>query len=327
MDPVTGAMLVGGGATVIGGLMGADAQNRARRAALEAAARGVAQFEGIDVPTVAEQSLILQTPDLVGTYDPLLEQILSLGPSAMEGVSTDPLLAQAQLDSLLGLQDIAQGGLTEADMAASRDIQRQVGQSSEARRQAILQNMAERGVLGSGMELAAQLQGEQQATDQQAKASDELIRQAQARALQGLTASGNMASQMRTQEFGEKSDVARAQDIINQFNTANQQQTQQRNVAEQNRAQQANLLARQAQEDQRAQLANQQQQYNKQLIQQQYQNQMDLARARANAYAGQGQIQNQAGQQQAQQIGGIASGIANIAGAYMGAQNQRKQAG
>lgn len=327
MDPLTAGLLVGGATTIGSGLMGADQAKQGQRAAKEAAMRALAEYAGISIPTIAEQSLILQNPDLVGLYNPDQEQLFNLANSSMEGISTDPLLEQQQMQSLGLLGEVAQGGLTEGDKAASRDIQREVGQNAEARRQAILQNMAQRGTLGSGMELAAQLQGQQQAADMQAKASDALQQQAQARALQAMTQSGNMAGQIRSQQFGEKSDVARAQDAIKQFNTANQQNVSSRNTQEQNRAQQSNLAAKQAQENARAQLANQQQQYNKQLLQQQFNNQMQLGQSRANAHMGVGSAAQAAANQNAQIIGGVGSGIANIAGSYFAGQAQQKKPG
>jgi hypothetical protein len=53
-----------------------------------------------------------------------------------------------------------------------REINRDVNQQSRARQKSILNEMAQRGVLGSGMELAAQLKGEQADTSRAAEASD-----------------------------------------------------------------------------------------------------------------------------------------------------------
>lgn len=311
------AAAIAGGATIGSALIGANQAKKGREAAMNAANQAAAQFANVDLPDVEKMKLALQNPELIGEYAPLLEQYLNLQPSAMENISVDQALKDEQMKALLGLSDIAEGGLTEGDKAAARDIQREVNQNAEARRQAILQNMAQRGTLGSGMELAAQLSSAQQAADQQSRAGDVLAQQAQARALQALQQSGALAGQVRGQEFGEQAQVAQAKDAINQWNTANQQNVAARNVAAQNQAQQQNLANRQALEAQRAQTANQQQIHNKGLLQQQFQNEMQRASGLAGAYQTQGQVAQAGANAQAQMIGGIGSGIGNIAGAFI----------
>lgn len=322
IDPMTAGLIGSGVATIGSGLIGGNQIAKGQDAAKQAAMRALAEYAGINIPTIAEQSLILQNPDLVGLMAPELEQIINMGPSAMEGVSVDPLLEQQQMDSLGLLSEVAKGGLTEADKAASRDIQREVGQNSQARRDAVLQNMAQRGTLGSGMELAAQLDAQQQSANEQSRTSDQLLQAAQARALQAMTQSGNMAGNIRQQQFGEKSDVARAQDAIAQFNAANQQNVGSRNVQSKNAAQEANLAAKQTLENQRAANANAQQQYNKQLYQQQFNNQMNLAQGKSNAHLGVGTAAQNAANQNAQIIGGVGSGLANLAGSYFANRNK-----
>lgn len=316
MGAVTAAAIAGG-ATVGSALIGANQAKKGREAAMNAANQAAAQFANVDLPDIQKMELALQNPELVGEYAPLLEQYLQLNPSAMEDISVDQALKNEQMKALSGISEIAEGGLTEADKAAARDIQREVNQNAEARRQAILQNMAQRGTLGSGMELAAQLASAQQAADQQSRAGDVLAQQAQSRALQALQQSGALAGQVRGQEFGEQAQVAQAKDAINQWNTANQQNVAARNVQNQNQAQQQNLAARQALEEQRANIANQQQIHNKGLQQQQFQNEMQRASGLAGAYQTQGQVAQNAANAQAQMIGGIGSGIGNIAGAFI----------
>ena len=313
MGAVTAAAI--GGAAMLGSAyMGSQEAKKGRQAAERMAAQGAAAFAGIDVPEIEKQKIQLENAGIVGEYRPEVEQALNLSPTEMENISIDEAIKRQQMDSLSGLGEIAEGGLTEGDKAAARDIQREVNQNAEARRKAILQNMAQRGVLGSGMELAAQLDSAQDAADQQSRASDALQQQAQARALAALQQSGAMAGQIRGQEFSEQADIAKAKDAINQWNVANQQSINSRNVQAQNQAQAANLAARQAQEDQRAALANQQQMYNKQLLQQQYQNELQRASGLAGQYQAQGQLAQQAGAAQAQMIGGIGSAIGNMAG-------------
>jgi hypothetical protein len=291
---------------------GAEAQQAA-------AERAAAAFKGIPIPTVEEQSIILQNPDLMGEYTPeQIQAMQDMTSSAMENVSASSDTIDAQKQALEGISEVAEGGFTEGDKAVSREINRDVNQQAQARRNSILNAMASRGTLGSGMELAAQLQGEQQSIDQASRAGDNLSQQAQARALQALGQQGSLASQMRGQEFGEQSDIARARDEIARFNMVNRQRVADTNTGERNRAQLLNLQQRQSMEDQRAGNANQQQMYNKQLLQTHYANRLGKEGQVQQANMAVAQAQANAANARAAGIQGIAQGIG---GAFMGGAN------
>lgn len=303
--------------------VGAIAANQAAGAAADASAAqrqaadaAKAAFGAIKVPTIEEQSVILQSPELMGQYTPEQQQAMQMGVSAMEGVKADQSTVNAQKDALSGISDVANGGYSESDKATARQVNRDISQQSVARRNAILNQMASRGVLGSGMELAAQLQGEQQSVDAASKAGDSLIQNAQARSLQALTQQGTLAGQMRSQDVGEQSDIARAKDTINQFNTQNAQNVANSNVASRNQAQLTNLQAKQSQEDQRAALANQQQMYNKQLLQTRFANQTGQAVNMNAANQAAANADSAAAQARAGMIQGIGSAVVGGIGAY-----------
>lgn len=300
----------------------ADANN-AQRAAADAARIA---FGNIKVPTIEEQSIILQTPELVGQYTPEQVQAMQMGVSAQEQVRADQQAVDSQKDALAGLQEIADGGYSESDKATAREINREINQQSVARRNAILNQMASRGVLGSGMELAAQLQGEQQSIDQASKAGDNLTQQAQARALQALTQQSAAASQLRSQSYGEQSDLARARDTISQFNTQNAQNVANMNTAARNQAQLQNLQQRQSIEDQRASLANQQQMYNKQLLQTRYANQTGQAVNMNNANQAAANAESAAANSRAAMIQGIGNAVVGGIGAYASNNAANEQA-
>jgi hypothetical protein len=292
----------------------------------DAAAAAASAFRGIKIPTIEEQSIILQNPDLVGQYTPEQVQAMEMNMSAMEQVKADPELVAKQNEALEGISEVAEGGYSESDKATAREVQRTVSQDAQARQKAILNNMSSRGVLGSGMELAAQLQSGQQAAEQMSRGGEGLTQQAQSRALAALGQQGQMASTMRQQDVGEQTDIARARDSINQFNVQNRQNISNQNVGLRNQAQLMNLQQRQAMEDQRAANANQQQIHNKSLLQTQYANRMGkegqvqganqavaaAAAAKANATAG--------------MIQGIGSAVAGGIGSYASMQNANDQA-
>lgn len=179
--------------------------------------------------------------------------------SAMSNISTDPRLREAQLKALSQLQEVGDnGGMTLRDQANLSKVQGQVAAADRGRREAIMQNMAARGASGGGLELLAQMQNAQASTDREAQSGLDIAAQAQERALQAMMNSGQLGGSIRSQDFGEKSQVAQAQDAINKFNAGvrnqstqynagqvtdaakfNSQQAQQTNEANANRRQQA----------------------------------------------------------------------------------------
>jgi len=183
-----------------------------------------------------------------GTYDPRLVTTQDikydpLGNSAMENVSTDPRLRDAQMSALTSLQDISKGGLTAQDKADLARIQSTNNQQDKGRRDAILMNNQARGMGGSGQELLAQLSSSQAATDRQAQQGLDIEGMAQQRALAALSQAGVLGGNMRGQEFDEKSKVATAKDAVDRFNSANTWQGQQFNANQNMQGQQFNAGA------------------------------------------------------------------------------------
>lgn len=303
--PIIGAIA----SNVIGGAMGANAADKERNAAENARRAALSEYGGISLPDIEQQKLNLGLLQQQGSYTPDLEQSLALGPSAMEQVSTDPRLRQAQLQALEQISGVAQGGLTPADMAAIEQTRRTSEAQNQARQQAILQDMQQRGQGGSGAELIARLKGAQDVSDRASQANLETAQMAQQRALQAMGQQASLAGSIRGQEFGESSDVARARDLINQFNTQNQQNVGQRNVGAKNTAQQQNLGERQRVADTNVGLLNQQQMANKALQQQQLQNQLNLAAARAGQFSGSATAADTRAGQQASMWTGLGQSI------------------
>jgi hypothetical protein len=307
----------------VGSLVGGNQQRKGAKAQRAAAERAAAMYDKINIPDIEKQKLILDRYNYQGDYDP--EKLLALGldPSQMQNVNADQQALDAQVEALNQVREIAQGGMTESDEAAARQLSRKVASDDIARRKAVLNQMAQRGTLGSGMELAAQLQQAQDSTQSQSDANDRLIQQALARSLDGSSRLGNLAEQMRYQDFSEKSQKARAADEINKFNITNSQSITNQNVGNRNIAQLRNLDAQQLLNNSNVDLANRQQQFNKGLLQNQFDNQMRLTDAKAGRQQAIGNAQANVSNQNANMIGGIAGGIANLGGAIgQNIQNQ-----
>jgi hypothetical protein len=218
----------------------------------------IAKLEAIGVPTIEAQKIALETPELVG---PLIAE--QMGPSAMEEVSMDPRLQAAQRAALDEITGLGQTGLGAEDRAAFNQLRRSAAAQAEAQQASTMREMASRGMLDSGAQLAAQLQAGQSSADRMSQEGDRLAASAAEARRAALGQQANMASQMSAQDLGLKGQKASAADVINQFNTQNRQRVGESNIGYQ-RGRASDV----------ANIANQQEMHNKGLQQQQFQNQM-----------------------------------------------------
>ncbi len=300
-------------APIIGGAIGREAGRGDREAAERERNAAVAAIQSLQIPDIEKQKLLLELPQLVGEINPEMEQYFQQDPSAMEGIQISPEFQEAQMAALRSLQDMGSEGITASEKAVLNQIRRSTAGEEQARQGAIMQNMAERGVGGSGLELAARLSSSQKAADRASEESDRLAAMAQQRALESISKAGSLAGQVRGQEFGEKSDTARAKDAINQFNTANRQSLESRNVNAEREAQVRNLQEKQRIADQQAALRNQEQQYNKNLVDkrfdQEFQKATGVATGKNNLASHLDKSASEAGQMWSQIGTGVSKGI------------------
>lgn len=301
----------------IGGAMIGNQQASANRTAAENARRqAIEQFMRIQIPDIEAQKIDPRLMEYIGNYQAGQEGAIGMNPSSMEGVSTDPRLADAQMSALDLLSQMGETGLLPGEEAALRQSRRGSAQEAQAKSAQLLDEFARRGMGGSGAELASRLQASQSSADRMSQESDRILQMAQERALSAIGQQGNLAGQIRNQSFGEQSDVARAQDAINQFNTANQQNVQQRNVASTNQANQRNLGEQQRIAEGRTAQQNMADQYNKELQQQQFGNRMNLAAGRAGQFTGSADAASKQAGQTADMWAGIGRGVGTGVAAY-----------
>lgn len=310
------ALAIGAGAQIIGGLIGNEAAKGGRDAASRSAKAALDAINGLQIPDIEKQKLLLEMPQIMGQYFPEQEVAVALQDSGMSGITTDPRLADAQMKQLESLTQLGETGMNPAVEAELNKIRRDTASQEQSRQQGIIQNMAQRGVGGSGIELATRLSSSQGAAQRQSEEADRQAAMAFQNMLQAQSQAGTLAGSIRGQEFGEKSAVAKAQDEINRFNTANQQSVNQRNVAGKNDAAQINLREQQRIADQQVALRNQQQQYNKQLEQQQFDNEYRKQSALAGQFQGQANQQNNQANQQANNWNNIGAGVGGMVSAF-----------
>lgn len=303
---------------IAGSAIGNQQASADRRSAANARQQAISQFMNLQLPDIDKQKITPELLEYIGDLQMQQEGALNLGPSEMQGVSTDPRLADAQMGALSQLTEIGETGLLPGERAALNQARRGAAAESQAKSAQLLDEYARRGMGGSGSELAARLQSAQSGGDRLSQENDRLMQMAQQRALSAISQQGNLAGQIRGQSFGEQSDVAQAQDAINRFNTANQQSVQQRNVGANNAATQRNLSEQQRIGEARAGQKNMAQQYNKELQQQQFSNQLNLAAGRAGQFTGAAN----ASQQQAGRTADMWAGIGRGAGTAIATYNQ-----
>lgn len=202
-------MLIGLGiqgiATLVGEMMASGKEAEAR----DIMAQAAKMYDAVDLPKL--EKAVAQ----------------ELGPSGFERIAVDPAYKSAQLDALSRLAQIAdEGGMTLADKAAMNQITGQLARRDAAARAAIKEDMQARGTLGAGAELASRLAAQQESSQIASERGLGVAAQAQQRALDAIMNRGAMAGDIRRQEYGEQSDLARARDMINQYNASARERAQ-----------------------------------------------------------------------------------------------------
>jgi hypothetical protein len=283
----------------------------------DASTRALEQFQNLIIPTLGEQEISSLQNEYLGDFTPEMMAAIGMDPSAMEGISLDPRLQAAQMEALDQISQMGETGLLPGEKAALNQARRAAAGEAQAKSAQLLDEFTRRGMGGSGAELASRLQAGQSSADRLGQESDRLAQMAQERALSAITQKGNLAGSIRGQEFGEQSDIAKAQDAINQFNTANRQQVQATNVGATNQAGMRNLSEKQRIAENNIALKNREQEYNKGLIQQKFQNEIQKAGGTAQQYNQIAAAQQQDAANQGNMMGNIIDAGTRIGAAYM----------
>lgn len=168
------------------------------------------------------RELLQQSMDNMGKLDlPKFKEVVAqqLGPSALEKVMTDPKLRDAQLGALGSYDEIIDGGgMATADTAAINGIGNQLARRLQATRSSVQQGFDSRGMGESGAAIAAQQLAGQDETHQLNQAGLDQSAEAMRRRFQAIAAKGDLAGNIRGQDYAEKSRAAQAADEIARFN-------------------------------------------------------------------------------------------------------------
>jgi len=311
------AEIIGGIASVVGGLLGKIFGGADRAKAQELLQKTLSEYEAMGIPPMEAQRLTLERFKSAGIFTPEMEQAILQGETNFKNIQIDPRLKSAQRNALASLESIAdEGGMDLTDKA---NLERTLGESQDQARggrEAILASTRARGMSGSGLEMQAQLDNQQRSAQQGHQAALSVAGDARRRALAAIEGAGSMATSQRGQEFGEQAQIAGNQDAIDRFNTANRQDVSSANVASRNAGSKYNLEKNQGIMDKNTSLANDEQVHNKGLYQQEFSNKMakEAAVGGARANVANGLTGSAAATEAA--FSGVGSGVAKAAGAY-----------
>lgn len=271
--------VAGAGLGLLGGILGGNA---AKKASAEAAAiqeanyqRNKALLESVGIPSIEAQEIALQNPEYVGDLVAEMQ-----GKSALTEIALDPRLRENQMNQLAELEGLSKTGLGTVDRIALDEAQSEATAADKSRRAGILSQMAQRGMVDSGANLAAQLQSSEAANQQAMQQSQNIAKQASVNRLNAINSLASQSGAMEQRDYGRQADAATAQDAIQRFN-----------VGTRNTTAAQNLASRQNIADTTAATANKQEMYNKGLIQQDYGNRLQRAQSIAGLNAGQAQNQ------------------------------------
>lgn len=146
------------------------------------------------------------------------------GPSAMEKVSTDPKLREAQMSALQSLRDRSQKGMSLQDKADLIAAEESANSANRSRQDALRQEFAGRAGNSGASEAVMRMMGTQGAADQQARQARDVAARSEQNRINATQDLGNMSGNMRNQDFSEQSAKAAAADRIAQYNNTGSNQ-------------------------------------------------------------------------------------------------------
>ncbi len=297
----------------VAGIIGGNKANKAAKEAQKIRDRAAQQIYGIEVPDVEDLQFDPTLSNYSGDIDPALLSNMTDIDSEYGNISTDPRFQQAQYQSLGGLDElIAGGGQTAADKLAYQKATDDASMQASREAGNITRDMAERGMGGSGQELAQRLASSQGAANRGALAAQTQAATAQQRALDAMIQRGDMAGNMQSADFDRQSKAASAKDLIAQFNRNNAMNVQQTNAQMTNQTNTGNRDARQANNNLNTGITNTGKANNAQAVQTTFGNQLDKANAGAAAANGQAASRTAQADKTAAMWSGIASAAPGI---------------
>lgn len=297
--------------------------------------QAIQQLQAIGVPNAAQLTLPeLQKYVSAGVLSPSQYQAISENPDAykqafeasqsMEGENAQ----KAALQQLGGI--VQSGGSTPINQANLVNNINTTNQAMQAARQGISENAQQRGVSGGGQEFLGKLLNEQgSAETANTNAVNSASNNAQL-ALQALSQQGTLGGQIQNQDTQAAQAQAQAAAQIAQYNSQLQSAANQYNTQNANTAQASNLTNAQNISNANTGNANTRTQYNAQVPQTVFQDQMSKAGALSGAYGNMANLKENQAASQNQFTGSLLGAGATLGGDYLlgsGLNNASKVAG
>jgi len=284
--------------------------------------QAIAALQAVGVPNAAQLSLPeLQKYVSAGVLSPSQYQAIQEDPQAYQqafNAAQDNTGKNAQSAALQQLGGIVQaGGSTPINQANLMNNINTTNQAMQAARQGIQENAQERGVAGGGQELMSQLMNEQSNANTANQGAVNAASNNAQLALSALANQGTLGGTMQGQANQSQQAQAQAAAQIAQYNSQLQSAANQYNTQNANSAQAANLQNAQNISGQNTGLANQRTEYNAQVPQTVFNDQMGKAQQMAGAYQNMGNLKQQQAANQNQFTGSLLGAGAGLAGDYM----------
>lgn len=278
----------------------------------------LAEMNGVNPPTAADLTYRLDNMVQQGLISPAQAKTFLVEHSGYEGIQDDPATRDAQMGALSSLANISEsGGMTMQDRAKLEQITSRQGQEERGSREAILQNEAEKGRSGSGLEYAQLLENQQGGATRAAQEGTDLAATAEQRALESLTQGASLAGQVRGQDFEQAARKAEAKDALAKFNAGNLQSTEAANVASRNAAQEANLAEKQRVSDTNVETAGKNREIAATATQSAFDDQMAKKKMIADALTAKAQQQTERQKAKASAAGGMMGVLGSVGSGLM----------
>jgi hypothetical protein len=229
--------LIGGIAGLFGG--GDDDNGQA-----EAQQRAIDAINSLDIDDLSKQ-VMLQQYQQNGHLDPEMIQHLNLNADQKQILTEAPENRANQQYAMEALRQMSQTGMSAQDLAQMQALRSQVAQDTGAKTNQLLQQSQMRGTLDSGDTLAAQLMANQQGSQQASKDAINVAAAAADARKQALSQYGNMAGQVRGQDYETQKANMENELARQRFLDTNSLGRQTANVGAQNNANMYNLQRQQ----------------------------------------------------------------------------------
>lgn len=282
--------------------------------------QAMAAYQGIQAPTQAQLTLPqLQQYVNAGIMTPAEAQAYLQQTNAYAQENIDQGGTQAMQQALGELSSIADSGPmgTPVQQAQAAQNIQQLNNAVQGQRGAIEQQMEAKGTPAALIQAA--LQNQYVGQDAQQAYQNSLNQQAAAyqAAVQALSEKANVGSALQGMQNTQANTVAQAQNAMQQFNAANQQQASALNAQLKQQANQYNTQNAQNVANQNVQQNNARTAYNTNVPQQVFENQMNKAAGQAGVNQKQADLYQQQGQQQAGLLSGLIGAGATLGGDYL----------